>query len=231
MDKTEFYTKGKKEDVISRIGQVHTITLFCPLQDFCVQELLYTFEIMLSDYKTGEDEWKGVPAIDALNAFLFTSSLQEVVSADVDKNIINIIMSSLKMFNRLKIINFKFTDDEEIWNTYNIILKREKEGIKKYIYNVDKVELNLSDMFSQRIIDLLNKVFICNELMSNSYLDRKFVLDFTYDEYKTFMEMFINNNSESFDTLDKNICEYFISFPKLIKEQKPKIRIITNYSN
>ena len=76
---------------------------------------------------------------------------------------------------------------------------------------------------------MLNKVFIINELMPNSYLDRKFKLDFTYDEYLSFMDMFINNNRESLNLLDSNICDYFRSFPKLITDQKPNIRIITNY--
>ena len=45
------------------------------------------------------------------------------------------------------------------------------------------------------------------------------------------MDMFLTNNEISFDSLDKNICEYFKSFPTLINEQKPDIRLITNYSD
>ena len=77
---------------------------------------------------------------------------------------------------------------------------------------------------------MLNKVFICNELIPNSYLDRKFALTFTYDDYISFMDMFINNNRMNLNLLDSNICDYFRSFPKLITEQKPDIRLITNYS-
>ena len=89
--------------------------------------------------------------------------------------------------------------------------------------------MNLSDLFSQGIIDLINKVFICNGLMSNSYLERTFQLEFTYDEYVSFIDMFVNNNRPNLDALDANICDYFVLFPPLVKEQKPKIRILTNY--
>ena len=147
-----------------------------------------------------------------------------------DKEIIGIIISSLKMFNRLKYINFSFTDNPEIKESYDSFLNR-RNGKKGYIYKVDRLELNLSEMFSQWVIDLLNRVFICNEIIPNSYLERKFCIDFTYDEYMNFMDMFLTNNGSSFDSLDKNICEYFKSFPTLINEQKPNIRLITNYSD
>lgn len=229
MAENSFFTKGDKEEMVSRIGQVHTITLFCPLGDFCVRSLRDTFEIMLSGYKVNDNLWKGVPAIDALNAFIFANTFQDKFGLDVDKDIIGIILSSLKMFKRLKLINFQFTDDEEIMNTYNILLKKTTTGIKKYIYKVELLELNLSDMFSQRVIDMLNKLFIHNELIPNSYLERKFKINFSYNDYMSFMEMFLNNNKEDLDTLDTNIAEYLGKFPKLLDEQKPKIRLLTNY--
>ena len=232
MNEIEFYTKGDRDDMLSRIGQVHTITLSCPLNDLCVQSLKNTFTIMLPQYRISEDEWKDVPAIDALNAFIFNSSFQENLGLEVNKDIISVMIGSLKMFKKLKLISFKFTYDEEIENTYRHILNKNRtEPIKKYIYTVDLIELNLGDMFSQRIIDMLNKIFICNSQIPNSYLDRKFRLDFTYDEYNSFMSMFVNNNKDELNKLDKNICDYIISFPKLIKEQKPNIRVLTNYSD
>ena len=231
MEKTEFYTKGDRDDVLSRIGQVHTITLFCPLNDFCVQGLMNTFEIMLPQYKVGADEWKSVPAIDALNAFIFSASFQENFT-EINKDIVGIMISSLKMFNKLKLINFKFTFDEDIENTYKLLLQKDrKEKIKKYIYNVELIEMNLSDMFSQRMIDMLNKIMICNSQIPNSYLDRKFKIDFNYDDYISFVGMFVNNNKEDLNKLDKNICDYMVSFPKLVQEQKPRIRLLTNYSD
>ena len=226
MSNSNFYIKGNYEDIITRISQVHTITMFCPMSDHCVQGLKNTFEIMLAEYKKNEDYWENVPTIDALNVFIFNDNMNR----DYDSGIFSVIVSSLKMFNRLKRINFQFTDDEDILNSYKQIMKNNIEGTTKYIYNVDVIEMNLSEMFSQMIIDMLNKIFICNEYLPNSYLDRKFMVDFKYDEYMTFMDMFINNNKENLDALDDKICDYFKSFPKLVIDQKPNIRIVTNYS-
>lgn len=226
MGNSNFYIKGNYEDIITRISQVHTITMFCPMSDHCVQGLKNTFEIMLAEYKKNEDYWENVPTIDALNAFIFNDNMNR----DYDSGIFSVIVSSLKMFNRLKRINFQFTDDEDILNSYKQIMKNNIEGTTKYIYNVDVIEMNLSEMFSQMIIDMLNKIFICNEYLPNSYLDRKFMVDFQYDDYMAFMDMVINNNKEMLDALDDKICDYFKSFPKLVMEQKPNIRVVTNYS-
>ena len=226
MSNSNFYIKGNYEDIITRISQVHTITMFCPMSDHCVQGLKNTFEIMLAEYKKNEDYWENVPTIDALNVFIFNDNMNK----DYDSGIFSVIVSSLKMFNRLKRINFQFTDDEDILNSYKQIMKNNIEGTTKYIYNVDVIEMNLSEMFSQMIIDMLNKIFICNEYLPNSYLDRKFMIDFQYDDYMAFMDMVINNNKEALDALDDKICDYFKSFPKLVMEQKPNIRLVTNYS-
>ena len=226
MSNSNFYIKGNYEDIITRISQVHTITMFCPMSDHCVQGLKNTFEIMLAEYKKNEDYWENVPTIDALNVFIFNDNMNR----DYDSGIFSVIVSSLKMFNRLKRINFQFTDDEDILNSYKQIMKNNIEGTTKYIYNVDVIEMNLSEMFSQMIIDMLNKIFICNEYLPNSYLDRKFMVDFQYDDYMAFMDMVINNNKEMLDALDDKICDYFKSFPKLVMEQKPSIRLVTNYS-
>ena len=231
MGNNNFYTKGEKEEVVSRIGQVHTITLFCPMSDFCIQSLKSSFDMMLPKYKTSDNRWDGVPAIDALNVFLFTTSFLNTAGLDVDRNIFSIVVSSLKMFKKLKKINFEFTDDEEIKGTYDMILKKINPGPKRSIYKVDLLEMNLSDIFSQCVIDLVNKVFICNGLMSNSYLERTFKLDFKFDEYVSFMDMFVNNNRENLNTLDSKICDYFVGFPPLLMEQKPSIRILTNYAD
>ena len=228
---SEFYTKGEKMNVVSRINQVHTITMYCPINDTSIQYLKKAFEIILPKYRVGENNWGGVPAIDALNAFVFTTSFFEQ-NIDMSKGFIGVIVSALKMFSKLKKINFEFTDDADIENTYrSISVKNSIEGTKRCIYNLEVLEINLSDLFSQDIIDLLNKVFIYNGIISNSYLERKFILDFKYDEYVSFMNMFINNNSAELNNLDQNICEYFTAFPQLVIDQKPMIRLITNYTD
>ena len=232
MNSNEFYTKGSREDVVSRINQVHTITLFCPMSDFYMQTLKSSFELMLGSYKVNDNEWKNVPTIEAFNTFLFTKNFNDKIGIPLNMDIFNIIVSALKLFNRLKRISFKFMEDPEVDEAFKNVIEHNKEEMKKRrIYHVDKLEINLSDFFSQGIIDILNKVFICNELIPNSYLERKFDISFSYDDYISFMDMFINNNSGNLNILDKNICDYFRSFPPLIEEQKPEIRLITNYSD
>jgi hypothetical protein len=234
MEGNIFYTKGNKDELTTRISQVHTITVFCPLQDYYVQLLRSVFLGMLPGYQVDENNWNDVPTIDALNAFIYTAAYNQSFESDFDqehsKDIIGLIVSSLKMFIKLKKINFQFTYDDDILQAYQMLLKKKKTGIKKYIYKLEKLEFNLSDMFSQKIIDMLNKVMIYNELIPNSYLDRKFLLTFGFDEYVNFMNMFIGNNHGELNSLDENICDYFLKFPKLVDEQKPEIRISTNYS-
>lgn len=230
MDNNEFYTKGNPVEVITRIDQVHTITMYCPLSDVCIQNLKDCLETLLTKYMVDDLTWKGVPAIDALNAFIMMVSFQQQMNIEADKEIIGLVASSLKMFPKMKKINFVFTDDPEIRKSYDLMIQKKIGDVKKYIYNVELLEIHLDDYFSQGIIDMLNKVFMCNELIPNSYLDRKFSLTFKYDDYISFMDMFINNNRANLNLLDSNICDYFRSFPKLITEQKPDIRLITNYS-
>ena len=226
-----FCTKGMLEDVVPRINQVHTITLYCPINDACVQVLRNSFEAMLPKYKKSEMLWSGVPSVDAFRVFLFTSSFFNSSPGNIDKDIFGVLLTSLKMFKKLKKINFEFTADENIENIYQKVLKKEKVSLKECIYKVELLEFNLSDMFSQQIIDLLNKVFIYNGWISNSYLERTFKIDVTFDEYIAFMEMFVNNNRVNLDSLDVKIYEYIMVFPPLIKDQKPNIRIITNYTD
>lgn len=230
MGNTNFYTKGDYKEIITRIQQVHTITMYCPIEDTMMKSLKNTMDVMLCDYKKGDDFFECVPAIDALNAFVFTNSFNDSMQIEVDKGILSIIVSSLKMFSRLKKISFKFTDDEEILNSYKKLLSNKADMSTKYIYNVDLLEMNLSEMFSQSIIDFFNRVLIYNEIIPNSYLERAFVLDFKYDDYISFIGMFLANNNDTLSELDGKIENYFSAFPKLIMEQKPDIRVITNYS-
>jgi hypothetical protein len=84
-------------------------------------------------------------------------------------------------------------------------------------------------MFEMEIIDMLNKVMMFDEIIPNSYLERVFNIDFTFDEYVSYIEMFVHNNINTLNSLDKNIVEYLLSFPKIINRCKPNIRLITTY--
>ena len=55
MGNTNFYTKGDYKEIITRIQQVHTITMFCPIEDMMMKSLKNTMDIMLCDYKKDDD--------------------------------------------------------------------------------------------------------------------------------------------------------------------------------
>ena len=89
----------------------------------------------------------------------------------------------------------------------------------------------LGDMFDQSIIDLINKHFMSNEIISNSYLEREFLIEFEFDEYISYINMFINNNKERLSMYDNDIMDYLRVFPSIIGDiSKPIIKLYTNYS-
>ena len=77
MSNSNYYTKGDADEIVTRIGQVHTLTLYCPLEDFCVQSLKDTFDLVLPQYKVEDNLWKGVPTLDALSVFLINASISK----------------------------------------------------------------------------------------------------------------------------------------------------------
>ena len=47
-----FHTKGDKENITSRVDQIHTITIYCPLQDLYTSSLKDTMKMILPFYNT-----------------------------------------------------------------------------------------------------------------------------------------------------------------------------------
>ena len=98
------------------------------------------------------------------------------------------------------------------------------------VYSIDVIEMFLGDMFDQKIIDLINKSFISNGIISNSYLERDFLIEFEFDEYISYINMFVDNNIDRFSMLDEDIMDYLRVFPYIIKDvSKPVIKLYTNY--
>ena len=88
----------------------------------------------------------------------------------------------------------------------------------------------LNDMFDQKVIDLINKHFIFNGIISNSYLERDFLIDFEFEEYISYINMFIDNNIDRLNMLDEDIADYLRIFPSIIGDiMKPNIKLYTNY--
>ena len=224
------YTKGEREDVIRRFNNVHTITLYCPSQDESSKIFKMCLVSNLNGYLNKDSNFELVPVIDVFNCFM--TSLNCCKDENISSDILYSIWGIIQSFNYLKYINIIFTDDKKVLSSYNKIRGKDKSDIfevVKSIYSVDVLEFVLSNMFTQEIIDILNKTFVFDEIITNDYLLREFIIMFKYDDYISFMDMITNNNASTFDQLDPNIVDYLRIFPKIIARDKPTIRVITNY--
>jgi predicted CopG family antitoxin len=130
-----------------------------------------------------------------------------------------------------------FSEDVELRDSYERLINIESNEVTSDIiseltnvYSIDALEIYLGDMFNQDIIDLINKHFIANEIISNSYLERDFLIMFDFDEYISYINMFIDNNEDRLSMYDNDIVDYLRVFPSIVVDiSKPKIRLYTNY--
>ena len=77
---------------------------------------------------------------------------------------------------------------------------------------------------------MINKHFIANEIISNSYLERDFLIMFDFDEYISYINMFIDNNEDRLSMYDNDIMDYLRVFPTIVGDiARPNIRLYTNY--
>lgn len=232
------YTKGEFNEVVKRFSQIHTIKMKCPIKDEGMEYFHRDCEIVLKKHKENGN-FVNVPVNDVFYVFLYVLSKlgkisNECISVDVTK--LQMMHGFLKCFNNLKYITLEFTDDDKVFNAYNDLNdcgyeNDENKKLEKLslICDIEIVEINLSDIFSQEVIDIFNQNMISNGLISNSYLNREFYVNFDYDGYVSYMDMFLTNNGMKFEYMDSNIIEYYRLFPVYVANNKPMIRIITNY--
>lgn len=232
------YTKGDKDDVVTRIDQVSDITIYIPTLERCM-DYLYDGLISLSNNyvdKDNNDVFLFIPAIDFYNVVLYSNKCCK--ENGIDTNYISAMMGVVRTFTNLKHISVIFSDDISLKDSYkrliNIDLKSaEKNEViteLKNVYSIDMLEIYLGDMFDQKIIDLMNKSLISNGIISNSYLERDFFITFEFDEYISYVNMFVDNNIDRFSMWDEDIMDYFRMFPSIIGDIfKPNIKLYTNY--
>ena len=71
---------------------------------------------------------------------------------------------------------------------------------------------------------------LANEIISNSYLERDFLIMFDFDEYISYINMFIDNNEDRLSMYDNDIMDYLRVFPTIVGDiARPNIRLYTNY--
>ena len=214
----------------SKIHQVRSITIKCPLKDESLNCLKISLHNSLSSFIAGKNMFKNIPCADLLSIFLFTFDFCNKNKIDV--SFLKLVFTLIQSFDRLKYVTLLFTYNKGVRDTYEIMinnyLKKENKGISTEIYKIDSIELNLSEQLNQDTIDILNRSFIFNDIISNSYLKRTFVIEFEYDEYVSYINMLVNN--DYFNNLyDLKIIDCLINFPPLINEHKPLVKVVTNY--
>lgn len=228
----QVFTKGDRENVIRRFDMIHTLTMYCPISDKGMKCFRTSLTTLLNTYMENKDLFSLVPTIDVFLCFMETMSYCK--ENDVNVDVLFSFWGVVSSFKNLKYLNVKFVNDKTVLNSYHYLRGEDKsrsfDAINN-IYKVEVIEFVLSNMFDDIIVDMLNKTFAFDDIISNSYLEREFILVFEYDEYIAYMNMFTNNNSIELFKLDPNIVDYLLLFPKIITSHKPNIRILTDYSN
>ena len=233
------YTKGDKDSVVTRMNQVSNITLYAPTFDRSMDYLYECLVTLCNHYyvnKDNEDNFLLIPAIDFYNVAIFVNKCCE--ENKVDARYIFAMISIVKSFVNLKYINIKFVDDIDLIESYEKLINISDNECSNDIiselanvYSIDVIEIYLGDIFDQKIIDLINKHLMSNEIISNSYLERDFLIEFEFDEYVSYINMFINNNKDRLSMYDGDIMDYLRVFPSVIGDiSKPNIKLYTNYS-
>ena len=232
------YTKGNRESVVTRIEQVSDVTIYIPTQERCM-DFLYDGLVSLCNHYVDEDDGDTfclIPAIDFYNVVLYVDKCCK--ESGVSTNYISAMFGIVRTFVNLKHVNVKFVDDIELRDSYEKLINIDTKNVTKSevinelsnIYTIDALDIYLSDMFDQQIIDLINKSFISNCIISNSYLEREFLITFEFDEYISYINMFVDNNIDRLSMWDEDIMDYLRVFPYIIGDiSKPVIKLYTNY--
>ena len=232
------YTKGDKDNVVTRIEQVSDVTLYIPTFERCI-DYLYDGLISLCYHYVDDDngdKLKHIPAIDFYNVVLYI--VKSCKKNNVDTTYISAMLGVVRSFTNLKHVNVVFKEDIELRDSYERLIHIDSKVVSKNeiineltnVYSIDAIEIYLSDMFDQKVIDLLNKNLIYNGIISNSYLEREFLITFEFDEYISYINMFVDNNIDRLSMWDEDIMDYFRVFPAIIGDiSKPVIKLYTNY--
>ena len=195
------YVKGDREKVVTRIDQVSDITVCVPSTQKCMDYLYDSLMILCNNYvdRDDVDTFLHIPYIDFYNVVLFANKCCK--EKEVDMEYISAMMSIIRSFVNLKYISIVFKDDDELRDSYERLINMDSDDTADdvinelaNVYSIDVLEFYMSDMFDQDIIDIINKNFIVNEIISNSYLEREFMITFKFDEYISYINMFIENN-------------------------------------
>lgn len=230
-EERHLYTKGDKDTVVKRCECVHTLLMFCPIEDKGMMFFKRRLDESLWSYFNREEAiYKDVPVIDVFVCYMEAiNDCKDGVNTDILYGFWGVVQS----FKNLKYLNLDFTDDEWVLKAYEYVRGSDKSktfDMVQHIYRIESLEFILGNMFTQDIVDMINRVLMFDEIIPNSYLQREFLILFEYDEWCSYMDMFCSNNSSRLCEMDTSIIDYLLLFPKIVSLHKPIIRVLTNYS-
>lgn len=232
------YVKVNVNGVVSRIKQVVKIKMFIPTDSSFTQD--FFLPIMKKNKVKGKKSssdilFENLNAKDLSNILLVKEHSDEVDSSDIEKEPIKmILLGILNVYQNLQKITIVVSNKKKYVELENKLLsgkakKDELPSLFSEFYSVEELELKLGDMFSQEVIDYINKYLIDIGIIENDYFERTFSLSMTYEEYISLFSMMINNNSDKVSKFGENFSNLLLLLPDKVIDGNPKINILTDY--
>lgn len=239
------YTRGDINEMTRRLNNVNSISVNCPIADkgmniFWNLITEHSEDYVCTDSNIANDtviknvfKYEFIPINDVFRSFML--AIGQCKKEQIDVTCLSTFWALCSSYKNLKTVELNFEIGQELVDKYKSVgsvvdNKEDLVNLMDSIYKIKILEINLHDLFHQDVIDILNKSFMLNGIIKNSYLDREFELCFSFDNYTTYMDMMVNNNEDTFNYMDGNIIEYLTSFPNIIISHKPIVKIITDYS-
>jgi hypothetical protein len=233
MDKK--YFNMEKNKFAFRLLQIFEIDLKLPLKD----KGIFNFYIFLKksgiENTISEDDY--CKKIMSLHSNDVVNILMECFNYCKEKKIktsgLECIFSIFNVFRNLRNVTFTFINDENYFELFENALSdldnEKKQDFFNQTYTVTKIEMYLSDSLDKNVVDFFNNMFIFYGYIPNDYMNRKFYVDFDFDDYVSFMNMVLSNNSDFIQVIGEDGIDFLTSFPTIVTQHKPKVRLITNY--
>ena len=232
------YVKVNVNGVVSRVKQVVKIKMFIPTDSSFTQD--FFLPIMKKNKVKGKKSssdvlFENLNAKDLSNIMLVKEHGDEVDSSDIEKEPIKmILLGILNVYQNLQKITIVVSNKKKYAELENKLLsgkakKDELPNLFSEFYSVEELELKLGDMFSQEVIDYINKYLIDIGIIENDYFERTFSLSMTYEEYISLFSMMINNNSDKVSKFGENFSNLLLLLPDKLIDGNPKINILTDY--
>ena len=221
-------------NVYQRMLQVYKLTLNVSLCDEATKVFYNSLIENLGIHPTFYTEKRclcDIHANDVINVLM--ECFEYCSEKEYETNILTSVLCIFDTFKNLRLISFDFFEDDDLVDVYkniiNVEYKGDKSSLFNKIYNIDEIEIHLCDSLDKNIVDFLNNMFMFYGYIPNDYMKRRFFIDFEFDEYISFIQMIFSNDKDLATQMGVDVINHLIMFPVVVIQNKPKIRIVTNY--